>query len=150
MPGLVIASTVAVRPSIETTAALLVEAVGDVDKEETPQLAIAPAIVPRRSARNNWYEVTAISPCSVDLLDPHVPHGNLRRRLDLDAEPARLIVGRGRIVVDHDRHQLAVDDVRERAAARDDNVLIPVVRLDDRAECPAIGDRAHERLAARA
>jgi hypothetical protein len=60
----VIASTVAVRPSIATTAVLFVEAEGDVDEEETPQPAIAPAIVPRRSARTNWYEVMAMSPFS--------------------------------------------------------------------------------------
>jgi hypothetical protein len=55
----VIASTVAVRPSIATIAALFTEVEGDVDEEEVPQPAIAPAIVPRRSARINWYEVTA-------------------------------------------------------------------------------------------
>ena len=61
-------STVAVRPSIATTAALLVEADGDVDEDETPQPAIVPAIVPRRSARNNWYEVTAYRPVQLIFL----------------------------------------------------------------------------------
>ena len=59
-------------------------------------------------------------PDSVELLDPHVPHRHLGRRLDLDAEEPGLVVGRGRIVVDHHRHQLAVHDVEERAAAGDD------------------------------
>jgi hypothetical protein len=42
------------------TALLFIDVEGDVDEEEVPQPAIAPAIVPRRSARTNWYEVTAV------------------------------------------------------------------------------------------
>src|SRR5262245_37084760 len=84
---------------------------------------------------------------SVQLLDPDIANRHFRRRLDLDAELARLIVRRLWIVVDHHRHQLAVDDVEEGAAARDDDVLIPVVHLHDAAEAVAVGDRAHEALA---
>jgi hypothetical protein len=47
----VIGSTVAVSPSIATTAPSLVAVEGDVGEEEPPQAAIAQVIVVRRSAR---------------------------------------------------------------------------------------------------
>jgi hypothetical protein len=37
-----------------------------------------------------------------------------------------MFVGRGRIVVDQDRHQMAIDDVQNDTAAGDDRVLIPI------------------------
>jgi len=57
VPGLVIGSTVAVSPSIATTAPLLVGVEGEVG-EEPPQ-AVAPVIVPRMSAHTRRYEAMA-------------------------------------------------------------------------------------------
>src|SRR5260370_20192909 len=85
---------------------------------------------------------------SVQLLHPDVAHRNLGGRLDLYAEQAGLIVRRSRVVVDHHRHQLAVQNVDAGAAAGDDRVLVPVVHLDDLAEDLAVADIAHEPLSA--
>src|SRR5215218_6384126 len=66
----------------------------------------------------SWHRVSPVHRRrSAELLHPDVPHGYLGGRLDLDAELPRPVVGRRRIVVDHDGHQLPVEDVEEGPAA---------------------------------
>src|SRR5256885_7428679 len=75
----------------------------------------------------------------IQLLDPDIPHRNLgRRTLDFDSYQPRLVVGRIRIVIHVDRHQLPVDYVDESAAPRHDQVLVPVVDLNVAPERVAI------------
>src|SRR6185295_3985422 len=84
---------------------------------------------------------------SIQLLHPDVANVDLGGGLYLDAEQSRLIVRGSRIIVDHDGHQLSVQDMHARAAARDYSVLVPVVHLGERAQGRAISDIAHELFA---
>jgi hypothetical protein len=60
----------------------------------------------------------------IQLLDPDVTYGDLRRHaLDFDADQAWFVIGRVRVVIDINRHQLTVDYMDKRAAPGHDQVL---------------------------
>src|SRR3979411_2752859 len=75
--------------------------------------------------------MTGPSPGS-ELLQAEIPELDLHRRADMHL-PAELPVHFSiqRIIIDHDAHDVAVEDVRENIAARDDVILVPVPVLDE-------------------
>src|SRR5688572_20315721 len=84
------------------------------------------------------------------LLESEVPVLDLHRRtrVNLDAE---LALGGAilRVVVDEDRHDLTVEDVHQRVAARDDVHLVPILFADRFRELLVVADAAdHLALAA--
>src|SRR5262249_8301627 len=96
-------------------------------------LAVGAArLTPSRYGTPNTRRCTAkaVAERLVELLQPDIPDGHLGDLLDFNPDFAALIVRRFRVVVDHHGHELSVDDVDERAAARDDDVLVPVIRPD--------------------
>jgi hypothetical protein len=67
---------------------------------------------------------------SVEGSQPDVAHGDLARlALDLEADESRLIIDGVFIVIDEDRHQLAVHDVHHDPSAGDDLVVVPFIHL---------------------
>ena len=113
-----------------------------------PVLLLSPVgLRHRRGSDLRWRNALFVSadPESVQFLDPDIPDRDFGgSAFELDADLAGLVVGGGRIVVDQDRHQLAVEDMDHGAAARDDLVLVPIVDLHVTAERAAIADRADE------
>ena len=55
-----------------------------------------------------------------------------------------MVVGGVGVVVDVDGHELAVDDVDEGAASRDDVVLVPVIDFDVATEGGSVADVAYK------
>src|SRR6185437_8069289 len=82
---------------------------------------------------------------SVDLAQPDVADGDLRGcSLEFNADESGDVVGAFEVVVDEDRHELAVDDVHHHRTAGDDLVLIPSIDVDVAAECLPRRDGADE------
>lgn len=80
----------------------------------------------------------------LEFFDPYVADGDFGGGFDFYAEEAGLVVGGVGVVIDHDGHELAVDDLDEGAAAGDDDVFVPIVFFDEGAELGTVADGAHE------
>src|SRR6185437_13767361 len=84
---------------------------------------------------------------SIDLAQPDVTNRDLCRcSFELDADESGDVVGALEVVIDEDRHQLAVDDVHHHRAPGDDLVLVPAVDVDVTAERLPRCDGADERV----
>ena len=62
--------------------------------------------------------------------EPDIAHGDLARlTFDLEANESRLVIDGIFIVIDKDRHQLAIHDVHHHTPACDDLVVVPFIHL---------------------
>src|SRR5258708_2473741 len=94
-----------------------------------------------------WSVYFAVSPRPdsfiqlVESAQPDIAHGDFARlAFDLEADESRLVIDGVLIVIDEDRHQLAVHDVHHHTAARDDLVIVPFVDLHIATECLLVAD----------
>src|SRR6185437_7111058 len=79
-------------------------------------------------ARSSWHGSTNVP--LIELFHPNISDGDFARgAFNLDPNKPRLIIHIVRVIVDQHGHQLPVDYMQERAAPRDNLILVPVVRL---------------------
>src|SRR6185369_3471108 len=81
---------------------------------------------------------------SVELLHPDIADKDLGGSFDFDPEEAGLIIRGLGIVIDEDRHELAVENMHAGAASGDDRIFVPVVHFRECAERLTVADLAHQ------